>query len=77
MQLESLRRLFVAHGSHATTATQQAHAAVWGMVQRQAAMIAYLDVFRLMTVLFLLAIPLVFLLKKPVHQIKRVGPAAE
>jgi len=75
--LESLRRLFVAHGSHPTTATQQAHAVLWRMVQRQAAMVAYLDVFRLMTFLLLLAIPLVFLLKKPVHQIQRTGPAVE
>jgi DHA2 family multidrug resistance protein len=73
MTLESLRRMFVAHGSDPTTATQQAHAAVWGMVQRQAAMISYLDVFRLLTFLLILAIPLVFLLKKPVHQTK---PAA-
>jgi DHA2 family multidrug resistance protein len=73
MTLESLRRMFVAHGSDPTTATQQAHVMVWGMVQRQAAMIAYLDVFRLLTLLLLLAIPLVFLLKKPVHQTK---PAA-
>jgi DHA2 family multidrug resistance protein len=77
MTLESLRQMFVAHGSDPTTATQQAHAVVWGMVQRQAAMIAYLDVFRLMTFLFLLAIPLVFLLKKPVHQTRRAGSVAE
>ena len=70
MTLESLRRMFVAHGSDPVTATQQAHVMVWGMVQRQAAMIAYLDVFRLLTFLLLLAIPLVFLLKKPVHQTK-------
>ena len=76
MTLENLSRMFVARGSHPTIATQQAHAALWGMVQRQAAMIAYNNVFRLLTVLFLLAIPLVFLLKKPVHQTRGEGPAA-
>jgi len=75
--LESLRRMFVAHGSDATTATQQAHMMVWGMVQKQAAMIAYLDVFRVLMVLFLVAIPLVFLLKKPAHQTKPEITAAE
>ena len=77
MTIETLRRMFVAHGSHPTTATQQAHVLVWGMVQRQAAMVAYLDVFRVLALLLLLAIPLVFLLKKPVHQIRRVGPVVE
>ncbi|MBZ5589348.1 MAG: DHA2 family efflux MFS transporter permease subunit [Acidobacteriia bacterium] len=77
MTIETWRRMFVAHGSHPTTATQQAHVLVWGMVQRQAAMVAYLDVFRVLALLLLLAIPLVFLLKKPVHQIRRVGPVVE
>ncbi len=75
--LERLQRMFVAHGSHPTTATQQAHAALWGMVQRQAAMISYLDVFRLLTFLFLLAIPLVLVLKKPEHQINGAAATPE
>ena len=75
--LEGLRRIFVAHGSHPLTAMRQAHAVVWGMVEREAAMIAYVDVFRMMTLLFVLAIPLVLLLKRPVHQTKPTGPLAE
>jgi len=77
MTVERLQRMFVAHGSHPMTATQQAHEALWRLVQRQAAMISYLDVFRLLTFLFLLAIPLVFLLKRPEHQIGRGTPAGE
>ena len=77
MTIESLRRLFVAHGSHPTTATQQAHAVLWRMVQSQTAMVAYLDFFRLLAALFILAIPLVFSLKKPAHQIRRAGPVAD
>ncbi len=65
---ESLRRMFVAHGSDPATAVHQSYVAVWGMVQRQAAMISYLEVFRAMAVLFAVAIPFVFLLKKPAHQ---------
>ena len=75
MTLEGLRRMYQAHGSDPTTAAHQANAAVWGMVQRQAAMISYLDIFRLLTLIFLLVIPFLFLLKKLTHQIKR-APAA-
>jgi MFS transporter, DHA2 family, multidrug resistance protein len=77
MTLDAMRRTFQAHGSDPVTATHQAHAAVWGMVQRQAAMISYLDVFRLLTVFFIVVIPLLLLLKKLTHQIKQVGAAAE
>jgi DHA2 family multidrug resistance protein len=66
--LEGLRQALVASGSDPATAAQQAHAALWGMVQRQAAMVSYLELFRLLTVLFLFAVPLVLLLKKPAHQ---------
>jgi DHA2 family multidrug resistance protein len=66
--LEGLRRGFVAGGSDPVTAAHQAYAAVWGMVQRQAAMISYIELFRLLAVFFLLAIPLVLLLEKPAHQ---------
>ncbi|HVN33583.1 MAG TPA: DHA2 family efflux MFS transporter permease subunit [Thermoanaerobaculaceae bacterium] len=77
IRLEGLNRMFVAHGSDPTTAASQSNAVLWGMVQRQAAMLSYLDVFRLMTFLLLLAIPFVALLKKPVHQIKPVKTALE
>jgi DHA2 family multidrug resistance protein len=75
--LDGLGQAFVAGGSDAATAAQQAHAAIWGMVQRQAAMIAYLDLFRLLTLVFLLAAPLVLLLKRPVHQTSPSASAAE
>jgi hypothetical protein len=35
------------------------------MVERQAAILSFIDVFQLLTVLFLLAAPLVFLMKRP------------
>jgi DHA2 family multidrug resistance protein len=77
LRLEGLHRMFVAHGSDPTTAAGQSNALLWGMVQRQAAMLSYLDVFRLMAFLLLLAIPFVVLLKKPVHQIKHAGTTPE
>jgi hypothetical protein len=45
------------------------------MVQGQAAMLSYLQYFRLLTSLLLLAVPLVLLLKKPVHQTHAAGSA--
>ncbi len=75
--LAGLQRVFVAHGSDPTTASRQAYAAVWGAVQRQAAMISYIDVFRLLAVMFLLSIPFVFLLRKPAHQATPAAAAAE
>ena len=40
-------------------------ATIFGMVERQAAILSFIDVFQLLTVLFLLAAPLVFLMKRP------------
>jgi DHA2 family multidrug resistance protein len=53
-----------AHGSSATYATQQAYALVEATLQRQAAMLAYLDDFRLLAICILAMVPLVFLMKK-------------
>jgi DHA2 family multidrug resistance protein len=52
------------HGSSATFATQQAYALVEATLQRQAAMLAYLDDFRLLAICILAMVPLVFLMKK-------------
>ncbi len=77
LALDGLQRAFAASGSDAATAAQQAHAALWGMVQGQAAMISYLELFRLLTIFFLLALPLVLLLKKPAHQTASAPAAGE
>jgi len=74
--LEGLRRSFLSRGSDPATAARQAYGAVWGMVQRQAAMLSYVQAFELLTLFMLLAVPLVFLLKKPTHQAEG-APAAE
>jgi DHA2 family multidrug resistance protein len=63
--LQSLKANFMSQGSSATMATQQAYESVWGMVQRQAAMLAYNDTFLFLAVIFVAMIPLLFLLRKP------------
>jgi DHA2 family multidrug resistance protein len=55
----------VAHGATATQATAQAHGVIFGMVQRQAAMLAFLDNFKLLGVIFFAIIPIFFLMQRP------------
>jgi hypothetical protein len=38
---------------------------LYGLVQQQAALLSFLSVFRVMGILFLLIIPLVFILRRP------------
>jgi DHA2 family multidrug resistance protein len=52
------------HGANAAFASQQAYALIEGTLQRQAAMLAYLDDFRLLGISILCMVPLVFLMKK-------------
>jgi MFS transporter, DHA2 family, multidrug resistance protein len=63
--LEAARNGFLASGSDAATATQRAYAAVFGTVQRQATMVAFVDLFRLLGIIFLLLLPLVLLMRRP------------
>jgi DHA2 family multidrug resistance protein len=70
--LAGLRQSFILRGADAVTADHQAHGALWAMVQRQASMLSYNDVFRFLGGMFLIMLPLLFLMKKP-HAGK--GPA--
>ena len=63
--IESARQGFIASGSDPVTATQRAYAAVFGAVQHQAAMTSFVDLFRLLGVIFLLLLPLVLLMRRP------------
>jgi MFS transporter, DHA2 family, multidrug resistance protein len=62
-----LESAMMAQGSSAPRAASQSMAALWGMVQQQAAMLSFVDTFVAMAVVFLLALPLLFVLKKPRH----------
>ena len=61
----AMKGYFMSQGSSAATATEQAYGSVWGMVQRQAAMLSYNDTFLFLAFMFVLMLPLVFLLRKP------------
>jgi DHA2 family multidrug resistance protein len=66
--LERLRAGFMAGGADAFTATRRAQAAAAGLVARQASMMAFVDVFRLLGVLFLVLLPFVLLMRSPRHR---------
>jgi len=60
--LGGLRSFLSSRG--AVAPDQQSLAAIAGMVQKQAAMIAFIDVVRLLGAIFLVVIPLVFIMRR-------------
>ncbi|HLK61941.1 MAG TPA: DHA2 family efflux MFS transporter permease subunit [Bryobacteraceae bacterium] len=68
-----LQNNFMAHGSDPVTATSRAYGMIWGMVQRQASMAAFIDTFRAMSLVFLIMLPLLVLMRRPKGP---AGPAA-
>lgn len=74
--LGAARSAFWASGSDLPTATSQSHAALFGMVARQASMLSFLEVFRLLAVIFLAVLPLLLLMKRPAKR-HETGFAAE
>jgi DHA2 family multidrug resistance protein len=61
--VEGIKRDMIARGSDAWTATYQALSSVYNMVQRQAAMMAYIDIFWIVMVAYALMLPFIFLMK--------------
>jgi DHA2 family multidrug resistance protein len=62
--LQGASQTLMIHGSNATQAANQAQGLLYGMLQRQATMLAFVDNFWLMGVAVLVMIPLMFLMKK-------------
>jgi DHA2 family multidrug resistance protein len=63
--LRGLQSYLESRGLDPVTAGRQSYAALFGMVERQAAILSFLDVFRVLGVIFLVALPLVLLMKRP------------
>ena len=61
--LHGMHANFVAHGADAATAWRKAYAAMYGLVQEHAAMLAFVEAFWVMGVVFLLMLPLLPLLQ--------------
>src|SRR2546427_657597 len=65
IMLENTRRAFMASGADFVTATRRAFAAQFGMVERQAAMLAFNSAFWLLAALFIAIVPFILLMKRP------------
>lgn len=65
--LEGMKQVLMSRGADALTAQKQAYAALFGMVQQQAAMMSFNDAFLIMSIMFLAVSPLVLLMKRPTH----------
>jgi DHA2 family multidrug resistance protein len=65
VRIDQLTDLLVRKGHAAGEALRMAEGIVYDTVQAQASMLAYLDDFRLLALIFLLVFPLVFLLRRP------------
>jgi DHA2 family multidrug resistance protein len=63
--IQSVKAAAMSRGMDSATATKQAYAGVFGMVQQQASMMAYIDVFFLLSIMFLVCLPLILIMKKP------------
>jgi len=50
------------------TATRQAYAALYGVVQQQAAMLSFIYAFRFLAILFVLVMPLILIMQAPRHK---------
>ncbi len=60
-----LRGMYLSSGSGPVLADGKAYTAVFGMIQQQAAMRAFIDVLMIVAVMFLGMIPLVLIMKRP------------
>lgn len=75
--LQQLAQGFVARGSDLVTAQQQALAAIYAMTLRQASILSFIQIFRLLGIICLVMLPLVLILRRPRHTSSVVHIVAE
>ncbi len=64
---------FRGQGSSLATAAHQAMALLYGIIQAQAAVLSYMDIFRWLALLFVLISPIVWLMRKPRYGERQAG----
>ncbi|MGC1106208.1 MAG: DHA2 family efflux MFS transporter permease subunit [Candidatus Acidiferrales bacterium] len=69
----AMQSYLLQHGDAAARAAQQALAGIYAQVLRQASLMSYLDGFRALAVLLVIAAPFIWIMKKP--HFKRAGAA--
>jgi MFS transporter, DHA2 family, multidrug resistance protein len=71
--LNSAQAAMVMRGVDPTSAAGRSYGALWGTLQRQASMLAFIDTFRAMAIVFLLVLPFLLIMKRPTHG-RAAGP---
>ena len=67
------RALKLAAGSDPVSASRQAYGALFGIVQRQAMMQSFNDVFMFLAYMFAAMLPLILIMRRPKHMQKSIG----
>jgi DHA2 family multidrug resistance protein len=63
--IQQMQQAFLAQSSSAVDALHRAQALLYATVQKQAALLSYIDTFWILAVGFMALVPLIFLLRKP------------
>lgn len=71
--MRGMQQSMMAHGSAPNVAYRQSYAQMFGLVQQQATILSFLEIFRILSVIFLALVPLVLIMKRPG---KMAGPVA-
>jgi len=71
--LEHMTNFIQQSGIDGVTARQKAYALLYRVLQQQASLLSYVEVFHIMGILFLVIIPLVVLMKRPQHSRRSRG----
>jgi hypothetical protein len=62
-----MRAWFIQHGADPVSASRQALGGLYGMVQRHAAMLSFVEAFWVMAVMFVSIMPFIVILRRPQH----------
>ena len=71
--LEATRQTLMAHGVNAAVATRRAYALLFASIERQAAILSYLKIFRVLAFIFVSVLPLLLLMHRATQ--RRTGAA--
>ena len=63
--MANLKGSLMARGADAASATNQSLGALFGIVERQASMLSFLETFRLFAIIFIVVLPLLLIMRRP------------
>jgi MFS transporter, DHA2 family, multidrug resistance protein len=63
--MAKMRAAFISQGADVFTATRRSYAALFGMVERQSAMLSFVEIFWLLALIFVAILPLILFMKRP------------